>query len=92
VPDYSEVAAGASASSWRVARSLTLQNWTALVVKDSVRMLLYRDGVTASIMVYISARAKRIIETYYGPWGLNGKLLQYLEELPKYLNMELGKG
>jgi len=55
-------------------------------------MLLYRDGVTASIMVYISARAKRIIETYYGPWGLNGKLLQYLEELPKYLNMELGKG
>ena len=91
MPDY-EVAAGASASSWRVARSRALQLWTALVVKDLARMLLYRDRVTASVMVYISDWAKHVIETYYGPCGLDGKLLQYLEELPKNLTMRLGKG
>jgi len=43
-------------------------------------------------MVYISSWARHIIETYYYPCGLDGKLLQYLEELPKNLNMRLGKG
>jgi hypothetical protein len=55
-------------------------------------MHLYRDRFTVSVMVYISDWAKHVIETYYRPCGLDGKLLQYLEELPKYLNMELGKG
>ena len=42
-------------------------------------------------MVYISNRAKRFIERYYTPCGLETQFLQMIEDLPAYLSSELGR-
>ncbi|MFP3138250.1 MAG: hypothetical protein RXS42_08570 [Nitrososphaeria archaeon] len=41
-------------------------------------------------LVYISNRAKRFIERYYTPCGLETQFLQMIEDLPAYLSSELG--
>jgi len=42
-------------------------------------------------LVYISNRAKRFIERYYTPCGLETQFLQMIEDLPAYLSSKFGR-
>ncbi len=46
--------------------------------------------VCCGVMVYLTGWATYLIEKYYRPCGIDGKLHQYLEEFPKYLSRRLG--
>jgi len=46
-------------------------------------------GVGGDSLVYISNRAKRFIERYYTPCGLETQFLQMIEDLPAYLSSEV---
>jgi hypothetical protein len=44
-----------------------------------------------AVLVYLHETTLDYIRMHYGPCGLDAKLIQYLEELPKQLHLRLGR-
>jgi hypothetical protein len=44
-----------------------------------------------AVLVYLHETALDYIRKHYGPCGLDARLIQYLEELPRQLHLRLGK-
>ena len=43
------------------------------------------------VLVYLHETTLDYIRKHYGPCGLDARLIQYLEELPRHLHLRLGK-
>jgi hypothetical protein len=44
-----------------------------------------------AVLVYLYVTTLDYMRKHYGPCGLDGRLIQYLEELPRQLHLRLGK-
>jgi hypothetical protein len=44
-----------------------------------------------ALLVYLIDTTLKCILKHYGPCGLDSRLIQYLEELPRHLHLRLGK-
>jgi hypothetical protein len=44
-----------------------------------------------ALLVYLHETTLDYIRKHYGPCGLDARLIQYLEELPRHLHLRLGK-